>query len=207
MPMPKVDVEDAGTLSFPVPDAQIAAIVRRAERAPYGRGDRTIVDTSVRKVWQIAPSKVRIAGKSWEANFETILSKVRAGLGCEGMSVSADLYKLLVYDRDGFFLPHRDTEKTVGMFKDPMPLRPESSRRRLSARSALRIWESFTLGSLEPRNRISLSTPTDRAGTVTATTTMTKARKQKTRRMMKAQASPLSPSTIPGSMWTNGETP
>jgi hypothetical protein len=30
--------------------------------------------------------------------------------------VSAELYKLLVYDRGGFFLVHRDTEKRAGMF-------------------------------------------------------------------------------------------
>jgi hypothetical protein len=116
MPMPKVEVEGAGTLSFPVPDAQIAAIVRRAKRAPYGKGQETIVDTSVRKVWQVAPDKVKLAGKSWAANFDTILSKVKAGLGCEEASVSVELYKLLVYNRGGFFLAHRDTEKAVGMF-------------------------------------------------------------------------------------------
>ena len=114
--MPRVEVEGAGALSFPVPDAQIASIVRRAERAPYGRGEETIVDTSVRNVWQIAPGKVKIGGKSWAANFENILSKVRAGLGCDEASVSAELYKLLVYDRGGFFLAHRDTEKAHGMF-------------------------------------------------------------------------------------------
>jgi len=114
--MPRVEIEGAGTLSFPVPDAQIASIVRQAERAPYGRGEETIIDTSVRNVWQIAPGKVRIGGKSWAANFENILSKVRAGLGCDESSVSAELYKLLVYDRGGFFLAHRDTEKAHGMF-------------------------------------------------------------------------------------------
>jgi hypothetical protein len=116
MPMPRVEVEGAGTLSFPVPDAQIAAIVRRAKRGPYGRGQETIVDTSVRKVWQVAPDKVKLGGKSWAANFETILSKVKAGLGCEDASTSAALYKLLVYERGGFFLAHRDTEKADGMF-------------------------------------------------------------------------------------------
>lgn len=116
LPMPKVEVEGAGILSFPVPDEQIAAIVRRAERAPYGRGSETIVDTSVRNVWQIAPDDVHIGGKSWAANFGTILAKVTAGLGCGEASVSAELYKLLVYERCGFFLPHRDTEKTAGMF-------------------------------------------------------------------------------------------
>ena len=128
MPMPKVDVEGVGALSFPVPEEQIAAIVRRAERAPYGRGEKTIVDTSVRKVWQIAPGKVRIGGKSWAANFETILSKVSAGLGCEGVGVSAELYKLLVYDREGFFLAHRDTEKTDGMFGTLVVTLPSAHR-------------------------------------------------------------------------------
>lgn len=116
IPMPRIEVEGTGTLSFPVPDAQIASMVRRAERSPYGRGEETIVDTSVRNVWQIAPGKVEIGGKSWATNFENLLSKVKAGLGCEDASVYAELYKLLVYDRGGFFLAHRDTEKTEGMF-------------------------------------------------------------------------------------------
>jgi hypothetical protein len=116
IPMPKVNIEGAATLSFPIPEAQVAAIVRHAERAPYGRGEKTIVDTSVRRVWQIAASKVQVSGKSWATNFEAILSRVAAGLGCEGVTVAAELYKLLVYDKDGFFLPHRDTEKSDGMF-------------------------------------------------------------------------------------------
>lgn len=116
MPMPRVEIEGAGTLSFPVPEAQIAEIVRRAERAPYGKGEATVVDTSVRKVWQISAGKVKIGGKSWNVNFENILSKVKTGLGCEDAIVAAELYKLLVYDRGGFFLAHRDTEKTDGMF-------------------------------------------------------------------------------------------
>ena len=116
MPMPRIEVEGVGTLSFPVPDAQIKALVRRAERAPFGRGKETIVDTAVRNVWQIAPGKVKIGGKSWEVNFKTILSKVTAGLGCADPNVSAELYKLLVYKEGGFFLTHRDTEKTDGMF-------------------------------------------------------------------------------------------
>jgi hypothetical protein len=116
VPMPQVSIEDFGMLSFPVPDQQIAVLLHHAERAPYDRGAQTILDTSVRCVWQIAAGKVRIAGKSWPANFASILSNVAAGLGCEGATVRAELYKLLVYDRDGFFLPHRDTEKTDGMF-------------------------------------------------------------------------------------------
>lgn len=116
VPMPKVDVDGAGTLSFPVPEAQVGSLIRHAQRAPYGKGAETVTDPAVRKVWQIDADKVRIGGKSWAVNFEAMLSKVRAGLGCDGVVVSAKLYKLLIYDRGGFFLPHRDTEKADGMF-------------------------------------------------------------------------------------------
>lgn len=114
--MPRVEVEGAGTLSFPVPDSQIAALIKKAERAPYGRGEETIIDTSVRNVWQVSPRSVKIAGKSWEENFGNILARAGKGLGCDAGTVSAELYKMLVCDEGGFFLAHRDTEKTEGMF-------------------------------------------------------------------------------------------
>jgi hypothetical protein len=116
IPMPQVVVEGVGALSFPALPAQIEALIHQAARAPYGRGEETILDESVRKVWQIAPEKVRIGGKSWKANFAAILEQAAIGLGCEGMPISAELYKLLIYDPDGFFLAHRDTEKVEGMF-------------------------------------------------------------------------------------------
>ena len=85
-----------------------------------------------------AAANVRIGGKSWAANFETILSKVKADLGCEGVAVSAELYKLLVYDRDGFFLPRRDTEKTDGMFGTLVVTLPSAHRAGGSSRIGLR---------------------------------------------------------------------
>jgi hypothetical protein len=115
-PMPRFEIEGVGVISFPIPVSQIKDMVKHAERAPYGRGGETILDTSVRNAWQLAPTKVRIGGKSWERSFQHILSTVTDGLGCAGMDVSAEFYKLLIYEEGGFFLPHRDTEKTDGMF-------------------------------------------------------------------------------------------
>lgn len=115
-PLPRLTINGVGAISFPVPASQIRSILKRAEQAPYGRGEETILDTSVRNAWQIAPSEVRIEGRSWERTFQQILSTVTDGLGCTGMKVSAELYKLLIYGRGGFFLSHRDTEKTDGMF-------------------------------------------------------------------------------------------
>jgi hypothetical protein len=48
--------------------------------------------------------------------FKTILAQVSNGLGCRNANISAELYKLLLYDAGGFFVSHRDTEKTEGMF-------------------------------------------------------------------------------------------
>ena len=116
IPMPNVEIEGIGPLSFPVPEAQVQALIARATRAPYGRGPETVVDESVRKVWQLPADEVRIGGRSWPAHLAGVLSQVTTGLGCTGMRVSAELYKLLVYDTGGFFLSHRDTEKAEGMF-------------------------------------------------------------------------------------------
>lgn len=116
VPMPKLEVEGVGVISFPVPETQVRQMIGQAERAPYGRGEKTILDTSVRKVWQLAPSKVHVSGKSWNTSFQGIVDQVAEGLGCKNGSVSAELYKLLVYDPSAFFAPHRDTEKTGGMF-------------------------------------------------------------------------------------------
>jgi hypothetical protein len=128
IPMPKVEIEGMGVLSFPVPQSQIAELIALATRAPYGRGEETILDESVRKVWQLPPDKVRLGGKSWAVSFENILKQVISGLGCEGMAVSAELYKLLVYDTGGFFLAHRDTEKAGGMFGTLVIVLPSAHR-------------------------------------------------------------------------------
>lgn len=115
-PLPRIEIEGVGVLSFPLPAAQAEAIARNAERAPYGRGEDTLVDTSVRKVWQIVPEKIRLGGKAWPRILDTLLAELTTGLGCTGRKISAELYKFLLYDEGGFFISHRDTEKTAGMF-------------------------------------------------------------------------------------------
>lgn len=128
IPMPRIEVEGAGTLSFPVPEAQIQQLIQHATRAPYGRGADTILDESVRKVWQLPADAVLVGGKSWAATFDALLRQVAAGLGCEAATVSAELYKLLIYDRGGFFKAHRDTEKAGGMFGTLVIVLPSAHR-------------------------------------------------------------------------------
>ncbi len=116
-PMPLLKVKGAGTVPFPVPAEQSRKLIKSvAERAPYGRGDQTLHDESVRKVWQIAAGKVRLSGKASTATLKSLLARVETALGRPAGSVKAELYKLLIYDKGGFFKAHRDTEKSRGMF-------------------------------------------------------------------------------------------
>ena len=115
VPLPRVHVKGVGDLSFPVPPGQIATLLDAAERAPYGKGTRTLVDASVRDCWQIDSRKVRLAGKAWPDSLAKILSLVAEGLGLPVERLGAEPYKLLVYRRGGFFAEHRDTEKIPGM--------------------------------------------------------------------------------------------
>jgi hypothetical protein len=115
-PLPRLDIAGVGVVSFPLPAFQAREIIGQAAQAPYGRGEETIVDTTVRKVWQVPVDKVRLSGAAWTTALDTILARVTEGLGCQETPVSAELYKLLLYEPGGFFVAHRDTEKAEGMF-------------------------------------------------------------------------------------------
>ena len=117
VPLPTVEVKGLGRLSFPVTAAQAKSLVRMAaEKAPFGRGEKTVLDESVRKVWQVPLSAFTLTGNGWNRALNDVLDQVRKDLGCGDAVVEAELYKLLVYAEGGHFQAHRDTEKTGGMF-------------------------------------------------------------------------------------------
>src|SRR3990167_2278417 len=65
LPLPKIEISEVGTISFPVPVNQVKEIIKKATQAPFGRGKATILDTSVRNSWQLSPEDIKITGKSW----------------------------------------------------------------------------------------------------------------------------------------------
>ena len=112
---PSLEVKGVGRVPLPLVALQVPGLVAVAERAPYGKGQETRVDTSVRRTWQIAASRVTLGGRHWAATLDDIVARAALGLGAAG-KVRAELYKLLVYDDGSFFVGHRDTEKAAGMF-------------------------------------------------------------------------------------------
>ena len=57
---PLLEVDGVGPVALPLLPVQAEQFVAVAERAPYGRGEETLVDTAVRRTWQIGADRVRI---------------------------------------------------------------------------------------------------------------------------------------------------
>ena len=94
---------------------QARKLIKQCSQAPYGKGTETLVDTDVRRVWELDPAKFQLTNPQWDELVSSLTSEVQAGLGLENRKLKAHLYKLLVYEEGGFFLPHRDGEKLDGM--------------------------------------------------------------------------------------------
>ncbi|RYO94443.1 hypothetical protein DL762_000539 [Monosporascus cannonballus] len=112
-------LEVAG-IPIPLPltahDAQ--AIRAACRRAPYGKGEATLVDESVRKTWELGRDEFRLANQpDWDAFVVNALLRdlaVRA-LEMPSSGVRAEPYKLLLYEEGSFFRRHKDSEKAPGM--------------------------------------------------------------------------------------------
>ena len=123
---PRLTVDGVGQIAFPLLPVQAEQLIAAAERAPYGRGEATIVNTDVRRTWQIEADRVHVGGRHWQATLDRAVALAARGLGVEE-SVAAVLYKLLVYDEGSFFVSHRDTEKEPGMFATLVLALPSTS--------------------------------------------------------------------------------
>jgi len=73
--MPTITVEGVGRLSFPVPEEQTQLMISTANRAPFGRGEHTVLDLKVRRVWQLPREAVAISGESWNLAMSEVLKK------------------------------------------------------------------------------------------------------------------------------------
>jgi hypothetical protein len=109
-PNPGLYLVNGGPIGLPLSDHDAQVIIAASHAAPFGKGHETIVDTSVRKTWEISPGDFEIKNPAWPSFLRDIVKKVSAGLGVDpaGKGVSAELYKLLLYDEGAMFKPHQE---------------------------------------------------------------------------------------------------
>jgi hypothetical protein len=96
---PGLEVEGIGPIALPLLPTQAEQLIAVAKRAPFGRGEQTLVDTDVRRTWQIDAGRVRIHGQGWARSLAGFVERAARGLGVTG-PVAAELYKLLVLLRE-----------------------------------------------------------------------------------------------------------
>jgi hypothetical protein len=107
--LPGLELKGAGSIGTPLSTADAKRLIAMASQAPYGRGEETIVDPKVRRVWQLEPSQFVLRNAEWNSHIAAIVEAVKQEFGMR-QKVNAQLYKLLVYEKGSFFAPHRDSE-------------------------------------------------------------------------------------------------
>ncbi|KAG8526058.1 uncharacterized protein KY384_000820 [Bacidia gigantensis] len=115
---PGISIDPLGLIRLPLSEEDAKAIVRASNKAPFGKGNKTLVDESIRKTWQIDADKIQLLNDGWQECLNRIVEHVLGELGvaCALTNVRADLYKMLLYEEGAMFKEHKDTEKIPGMF-------------------------------------------------------------------------------------------
>lgn len=109
-------VKGVGKLNTPVTQKQAKSLIDVAKLAPFGLGEKTIVDTRVRNVWKIQKNKIEISKSSYDDYIKPLLDKFKSALGLHQEGVlKAEFHDFLIYEKDQFFSSHQDSEKSDQM--------------------------------------------------------------------------------------------
>lgn len=109
--LPGLEVAGLGPIGLPLNAQQAKELKAVCEQAPYGKGEKTIVDTAVRRVWALDPDKFSLNNPEWQQFLKAAVGTVQKELGLEKQMLESHIYNLLLYEPGSFFLPHRDGEK------------------------------------------------------------------------------------------------
>ena len=93
----------------------IKALRALGRPAPFGRGEKTLYDDTVRRCTQIEGERVSASGTGWQNACEAIRTALATEMGLAGCAIEIDVHKLLLYRAGDHFDTHADTEKSEGM--------------------------------------------------------------------------------------------
>ncbi|KAK5952122.1 hypothetical protein OHC33_007009 [Knufia fluminis] len=117
-PNPGIEVQELGLIGFPLSSRDATALKEKCRLSPFGKGEETLTDPSVRCSYELDSSEFQITNPAWDMFVWDITTKAydKLGLSYGRANVKAELYKLLIYEKGAFFKSHQDSEKTTGMF-------------------------------------------------------------------------------------------
>ena len=124
--LPGLEVEGLGPVGLPLTARTAKDLIKHCHQAPYGKGEKTLVDTNVRRVWRMEPDRFALTNPDWDRVIKEIVARVQEELGLESQKLESHLYDLLLYEPGSFFLPHRDGEKLDRMVATLVVVLPSS---------------------------------------------------------------------------------
>ncbi|KAK4680502.1 hypothetical protein QC764_214040 [Podospora pseudoanserina] len=105
--------------------SQAGKLIKCARQAPYGKGNETLVDTTVRNTRELGPTKFEPRNTEWPGYFNDTCTEIGKELGIDA-PIRAELYKMLIYEKGALVKPHTDTEKIPGIFGTIVICRPSA---------------------------------------------------------------------------------
>jgi len=100
-PNPGLHIHPLGLIGLPLSSRDALLIKNHAVQAPFGHGERTVVDKEVRDTWEIEPGKVGVANTEWLTFMGGVVVKrvcAELGVSVQASMPRCELYKLLLYE-------------------------------------------------------------------------------------------------------------
>ena len=126
--MPGLKIDGLGTLPLPLSKTQARKLIKLCHQAPYGKGIETLVDTNVRRTLELDPDRFQLTNPKWQELVEETVANVQEELGLEKSKLTAHLYKLLIYEKGGFFLPTATARSSIGWWRPWLSSYPRSMK-------------------------------------------------------------------------------
>ncbi len=109
-----IAIDGIGKIAMPVDSATALQLRSVATQAKFGKGEKTVLNKTVRNAFEIAAAKLQI--NIDDAAFARMMDAMRDELGLSANArLVPHLHNLLVYEAGQFFKPHQDSEKMSGM--------------------------------------------------------------------------------------------
>jgi hypothetical protein len=114
---PGITIAGIGKVGLPLSERDAQAIIKISHRAPFGKGSHTIVDTTVRKTWELNVGQFKLENPSWQRTLQEIVGDVKTKLGVRS-EIEALPYKMLLYEEGAMFKPHKEYATRLGLPTD-----------------------------------------------------------------------------------------
>lgn len=108
--LPGISIDPVGLVRLPLSQEDADALIQISRLAAFGDGSKTVVDTSIRRTWEIDGTAVNFLNPQWQSCLEQIVESVAEELGIPGGSsrVEAEFYKALLYEPGAMFKAHKE---------------------------------------------------------------------------------------------------